>query len=65
MDYKRIKEEMEFITGVISPDIDYLFYLLLKDNKNNVEEDKPVIEEDPYSDKNLEDWFSSLDIMEG
>lgn len=63
MDLIKIKEEMQFLTGVITNDIEYLLYLLLKDSKKEeVEEstDTNVKDSDYFRESSLEDWFDKL-----
>lgn len=60
MNVKRIKEEMQFMTNVVTNDIDYLLYLLLK-NDVKKEEIKEVTEEkNILNEDSLEEWFDSL-----
>lgn len=62
MDIKRVREEMQFITGVVTNDIDYLFYLMLK--KPLIEKEKSVklskSSDEYFDEKDFEDWFDSL-----
>lgn len=62
MDARRIKEEMQFITNVVTNDIDYLMYLLLKDSKKDqdVEEEPDTMDEGYFNDSGLDEWFNSL-----
>lgn len=62
MDARRIKEEMQFLTNVVTNDVDYLLYLLLK-----VEVKPEPVLKIPTEDGNsffdegvLEDWFNKL-----
>lgn len=62
MDARRIKEEMQFITNIMTNDIDYLMYLLIKDSRNKTEvKDEPNSEDEGYLDSSkLDDWFDNL-----
>lgn len=63
MDIKKVMEEMQFITGVVSNDADYLLYLLLKSKNKEVEESSVVVVDDKdsyFDEESLEDWFNSI-----
>lgn len=59
---KRMKEEMQFLVGIVTDDVDYLLYLLLKQEKK-IEKISKIIEvnKNGYNDDNvLDDWFNNL-----
>lgn len=62
MDVKELTQELSFITGVVTDDVDYLVYLLLKDGKKSkhIEEDVVKQEEGYFNEQSIEDWFSSF-----
>lgn len=62
MNVKRVKEEMQFLTGVITSDVDYLLYLLLRQEKKvePVSEVINVTEKSYTDDSVLDDWFNNL-----
>jgi hypothetical protein len=62
MDIRRVKEEMQFLSGVITSDVDYLLYLLLKREKEveTVSEVTAVDNKSYLSDEVLDDWFNNL-----
>lgn len=53
---------MQFITGMITSDVDYLLYLLLKQEKiKKVTQEKETLKDKGYLEENaLEDWFNKL-----
>lgn len=60
MNLKRIKDEMQFITGVVTDDIDYLLFLMLRNNNKDINgvtasQLKEVNEKDE-----LLEWFNNL-----
>lgn len=62
MNVKRMKEEMQFLTGIVTDDVDYLLYLLVRQEKK-VEPVSKVIDvsKDSYTnDDVLDDWFNNL-----
>ena len=66
MNIKRCIEEMQHITGVITDDVDYLLYLMLKDgckfneDKENKEVDDTSENHNIYSEEGLDEWFRRI-----
>lgn len=56
---------MQFVTGVVTEDIEYLMYLMLKDNEKYSKEETETKSEEPKDEGYmkegvLEDWFNSI-----
>lgn len=69
MNPNKIKEEIQFITGVVTDDFDYLVYLLLKGgtkDSKSIQRDEPLIQQQPefyddiFNERYLDDWFNNL-----
>lgn len=62
MDIRKVKDEMQFLTGVITNDMDYLLYLLLKKDlvEDKVVLNKSSLEEGYMKEKYIEDWFNEI-----
>ena len=61
MNIRKVKSEMEMVTGVMTNDIEYLLYLLLHKSEDKEE---PIIqqevEEDELKQESVEEWFKQL-----
>ena len=54
-------EELQFITGKVTKDMEYLVYLLLKNKEEVKDEKEPEQLDVPYLDeKTIDDWFNNL-----
>lgn len=62
MNAKRMKEEMQFLTGVVTNDVDYLLYLLIRQEKKVEPVSKEVNSDQKsyFDDDILDDWFNKL-----
>lgn len=69
MNESRVKEELSMLTGVVSNDITYLFYLLLTDGIEDGDvrvEDRYVKTEKVVLDTvadSIDEWFMSLEVV--
>ena len=58
---ERCIAELQFLTGNVSKDLSYLYYLLVKDGTYfNKKESKVEVINDEYTVPSLEDWFKNL-----
>lgn len=55
-----LREELYMLTGQVSNDIDYLYYLLIKDGTYREEIQKPMEYQQEVTVDTLEDWFNNL-----
>lgn len=63
--YDRYVRELQILTGVVTDDIEYLMYKVIKCNeedvaKNKEEEHIPVTLGGYYKEDQLDDWFDKI-----
>ena len=61
MNLVKVREEMQMITGVVTSDMSYLLYLMLKKQEEiQIGPEESDFEPEYYKEGKLEDWFDKL-----